>query len=396
MPGTPLHVKVEGIILDSEVNLLATMKKEEIQEGMIEEVGEAKTPLDGIDLGLESYSPYKFQTILDDRLWRVRYDCIFNHKEDVDFFRYFGVDWEDPDLSAVPENLSQIVLADIADLQEEDRLKKEEGKEVAAKKKIQKGGADQKSMLVARLNSGGLLLYSPVRMQPELVKWLADLGEVKWIVAPDQNHVFWVGETVKQYPDATYMTSDAGNMKLSSNSLARFADVMYSDPNSLEHAREILAAEGVQVAPCTSEVLHCPCALVVHGHLLSTALLFGDAENKQLLGITTEQWNAPGYPGAHGRLLYYLVMKHSPNGYLPPWRYVMMDPTHVFAMANVLHPKEDGSSCTELAEQLRHLCKLDFDAALDIDTAHHTPMPADEFRAYVDKTWNWLDGKSLL
>lgn len=97
------------------------------------------------------------------------------------FFRYFSVDFEDPDLSAVPENLSQIVLADLADMQEEDRLLKQEGKEVAAKKKIQKGGADQKSMLVARLNSGGLLLYSQVRLHPELVKWLADRGEVKWM-----------------------------------------------------------------------------------------------------------------------------------------------------------------------------------------------------------------------
>ena len=71
-----------------------------------------------------------------------------------------------------------------------------------------------------------------------------------------------------------------------------------------------------------------------------------------------------------------------------------MDPTNTFASKLCLDPpKEDGSSCTDMAHSLRELLKLDFKVVIDGHGAHMTP---DEFRKSIDANWNWLDGGSLL
>ena len=38
--------------------------------------------------------------------------------------------------------------------------------------------------LVVRLNSGGLMLFAPVKIQEEMAEWLAERGTVQWIVLP--------------------------------------------------------------------------------------------------------------------------------------------------------------------------------------------------------------------
>ena len=38
--------------------------------------------------------------------------------------------------------------------------------------------------IVVRLNSGGLMLFAPVKIQEEMAEWLAERGTVQWIVLP--------------------------------------------------------------------------------------------------------------------------------------------------------------------------------------------------------------------
>ena len=38
--------------------------------------------------------------------------------------------------------------------------------------------------IVVRLNSGGLMLFAPVKVQEELAEWLAERGTVQWIALP--------------------------------------------------------------------------------------------------------------------------------------------------------------------------------------------------------------------
>ena len=60
-------------------------------------------------------------------------------------------------------------------------------------------------MNVIVLPSGGLFLHSPVRLTDELRGWLATLGEVRYVVAPNKFHHIHVGDYVRVYPEAEFL-----------------------------------------------------------------------------------------------------------------------------------------------------------------------------------------------
>jgi Domain of unknown function (DUF4336) len=57
-------------------------------------------------------------------------------------------------------------------------------------------------MTALRLTSGGLLLYSPVRLDDELRGALVQLGRVEQILAPSKVHHLFAADYVAAYPDA--------------------------------------------------------------------------------------------------------------------------------------------------------------------------------------------------
>lgn len=57
-------------------------------------------------------------------------------------------------------------------------------------------------MTVLRLEDGGLILYSPIRLDEDLVKEVKALGTVKWIVAPNGFHHLFVRKAHKHFPQA--------------------------------------------------------------------------------------------------------------------------------------------------------------------------------------------------
>lgn len=59
-------------------------------------------------------------------------------------------------------------------------------------------------MTIVRLNSGALLLHSPVRLTEDLGKELDALGQVKYVVAPNKFHHLHVGDYVRAYPGAEF------------------------------------------------------------------------------------------------------------------------------------------------------------------------------------------------
>src|SRR5262249_60614439 len=56
-------------------------------------------------------------------------------------------------------------------------------------------------MTVIRLADGGLFLHSPVRLDEETKRALAELGPVRAVVAPSKVHHLFAGEYVRAYPD---------------------------------------------------------------------------------------------------------------------------------------------------------------------------------------------------
>ncbi|MEM7007879.1 MAG: DUF4336 domain-containing protein [Thermodesulfobacteriota bacterium] len=57
-------------------------------------------------------------------------------------------------------------------------------------------------MSVIRLNSGELFLHSPVKLNDQLTSDLNEIGEVKYVIAPNKFHHLHVVDYVDKYPNA--------------------------------------------------------------------------------------------------------------------------------------------------------------------------------------------------
>jgi len=57
-------------------------------------------------------------------------------------------------------------------------------------------------MSVIRLRGGGLLLHSPVSLDPALREALDRIGPVRWVVGPSKVHHRYLGDYVRAYPSA--------------------------------------------------------------------------------------------------------------------------------------------------------------------------------------------------
>jgi hypothetical protein len=58
-------------------------------------------------------------------------------------------------------------------------------------------------MAVIRLSGGGLLIWSPVALSETVRTYLQDLGEVRYLVAPNSLHHVFLAEWRQAYPQAT-------------------------------------------------------------------------------------------------------------------------------------------------------------------------------------------------
>lgn len=57
-------------------------------------------------------------------------------------------------------------------------------------------------MTVCRLTGGDLWVHSPVKPDPELCQQLDALGTVRFVIAPNRHHHFFIRDFVKAYPKA--------------------------------------------------------------------------------------------------------------------------------------------------------------------------------------------------
>jgi hypothetical protein len=64
-------------------------------------------------------------------------------------------------------------------------------------------------MTVIALAGGALVLYSPVRLEPDLQRELAELGEVRCVIAPNRTHHLYVADYFTAFPDALIYGSPA-------------------------------------------------------------------------------------------------------------------------------------------------------------------------------------------
>jgi len=77
-------------------------------------------------------------------------------------------------------------------------------------------------MTVVRMADGGLWLHSPTELSPSLESEVNALGRVRYLVAPNRIHYWWVEKWLAAYPDA--MTYAAPGVQQQARNNGRFSD----------------------------------------------------------------------------------------------------------------------------------------------------------------------------
>ena len=156
-----------------------------------------------------------------------------------------------------------------------------------------------------------------------------------------------------------------------------------------------LANEGMQLYNIDGDsVCSAVVGLVENEILLECDLMYGHHDgcgfghvDKQAL----EEWKPQDW--SFRLFKFGLISKpNSPFGFLPNYRFWMMDPQSFGAM-KFDPPAGDGSYCRKMANSLRHVLQLEYKTVIGV---HFKQTNRENFRKNINAAWNWLDGKSLL
>merc|ERR1712107_718038 len=104
---------------------------------------------------------------------------------------------------------------------------------------LRKACNNQSRMSVIKMNSGGLILYNPVKIREEhgFKSWLDSLGNVQWIIVGSCAHTLFLPAIFKMYPEARIAGTETAWEKLKvikalPRNLEKF-DVDSADPEEL-------------------------------------------------------------------------------------------------------------------------------------------------------------------
>ena len=228
--------------------------------------------------------------------------------------------------------------------------------------------------VVVRLNSGGLMLFAPVKVQDELAEWLAERGPVQWIVLPSNAHTLSVPNVVKRFPEAKIVGPEYAEAKLQhSKALPRGKfDFLTTDPKDMEVINEIMNKEGVHFHSVAGDAVTEAALVIAHKTILECDLLYGHADREGFTDVKRERFWQMRPEDWFPRLFKFALIDCSPDGgCLPAYRFWLMDPNSLGPMASLKGPAWDGSSCLAMAESLRTALDLDFDSAAGV---HFEPM----------------------
>ena len=228
--------------------------------------------------------------------------------------------------------------------------------------------------VVVRLNSGGLMLFAPVKVQDELAEWLAERGPVQWIVLPSNAHTLSVPNVVKRFPEAKIVGPEYAEAKLQhSKALPRGKfDFLTTDPKDMEVINEIMNKEGVYFHSVAGDAVTEAALVIAHKTILECDLLYGHADREGFTDVKRERFWQMRPEDWFPRLFKFALIDCSPDGgCLPAYRFWLMDPNSLGPMASLKGPAWDGSSCLAMAESLRTALDLDFDSAAGV---HFEPM----------------------
>ncbi|MEL6439729.1 MAG: DUF4336 domain-containing protein [Cyanobacteria bacterium J06621_8] len=99
-------------------------------------------------------------------------------------------------------------------------------------------------MTVIRLSDGSILLISPVKIDSQLQQQLDELGEVKYIVAPNLFHYLYVADCQKIYPQAQTIAPPGLTDKIPT---LKVDQILTQDAIAFNSEVEYMLLEGFQI-----------------------------------------------------------------------------------------------------------------------------------------------------
>ena len=254
------------------------------------------------------------------------------------------------------------------------------------------------NMIVVKLDSGGVLLYAPVKIHKEakelLHSWLESIGPVRYVVVASSAHTLLLPDVVETFPDAKVIGPKFAQEKLKHIKVIEKFDYLTTNEEDLQKLNKELEKDRISIYNIDGDVAaNAVVCLVNNKVLLECDILYGHHDGHGLLDLdeaALKQWRPEDFLT---RLFKFrlLTKPHSPNGFLPNYRFWCMDPYSLGALTYD-QPAKDGSSRKTMAASLRNVLSLQYDTALGV---HFEKMTRSEFQNSIDSAWNWLDGKSL-
>jgi hypothetical protein len=151
-------------------------------------------------------------------------------------------------------------------------------------------------MTIVRLPGGGLWVHSPIALSDRLREELAGLGPVRYLIAPNKIHYWWVGEWQKAYPDATAFAAPRVDEKADAHGIS--FDHVLTDAPEAEWADEIDQ-------------------LLVAGRFMTEAVFFHRASGTLILTDLIENFESDKVHGWLGHFLIRLGGVSHPHGSTP-------------------------------------------------------------------------------
>lgn len=350
-------------------------------------------------------SPYKTEEVVPDKVWSVTYtfeDKSMCNEKAREMMAAFGMDLRSEEFKNKVLEGAGSHGPEYVDLCKKDleNMLEYYNKTEYTDEEVRKTFNEELCMFVVKLNSGSLLLYSPVKIREEhgFKSWLDGLGKVEYIIVGSCFHTNYLSGVFKQYPEAKIVGTPAAHDKLNviqalPRNLDKF-DVNCQDADQLAGVNRELEKQGVTLFYVDGDVACNSLNAVAHNTLLTVDLIYGSHDGFGAFGLNKEEFVKRGVELSNTRLFRFRLMSkpHSPNGALAQYRYHMLDLNSAGAMSYDI-PASDGSSCNLMAESLRYLLRLEFDTVLGV---HCGRMTREVFRKDVEANWNWLDGKTLL
>ena len=238
-------------------------------------------PKDSIDiLGTNEVDPYKKREILPGKIWGVQYKYIVDANLAKFMEMFQGGTKEERQANAIenaPDHLKNTLKQDFE--------RKDEYNALTDVEKAKLGGDMFQEMFVIKLDDGSLLLYNPVRMHSQMIDWIKERGEVKYIVSGSSAHTNHLPDAAATFPDAKIICARVADAKCQAVGM-RPADFLYDSRKddeavpkhyesrgTLEDATQLFD-EKVKLFHIRGDVMTEALFLLVHGHLFEVDLLY--------------------------------------------------------------------------------------------------------------------------